>query len=391
MDVLLGALVSIVAIYWLACLAAVVRAMQSVPRLGSLDPPALPWWPRVSLIVAARDEASEIEAALGSRLRDDYPDLEVIVVDDRSTDGTGAIAGAIAARDRRVVVERVETLPDGWLGKVHAMERGVRRARGEWLLFSDADVHWRPGTLKRAIAYLESERADHLSLLPEMRARSFFVGVLQSVFLRMVIAGGRLHAVADPCSSAAVGGGLFNLVRRSAFDRTPGFEWLRMEVIDDLALGQMLKDHGARARVLNAAGSVWLDFYPSVAEFVRGGDKNSFALVGGFNWVRHALVVVALLALELGAFVAIAWPSAPWTLRLFAAAALGLAACGGLLVNRWLGRRLAEVLLWPLGTLVVAFGAVRSCLITLARGGIEWRGTRYSTAALRAGRRLRFP
>jgi hypothetical protein len=271
------------------------------------------------------------------------------------------------------------------------MERGVRRASGEWLLFSDADVHWAPGTLRRAIAYLESERADHLSLLPEMRARSYLVGVLQAVFLRLAVAGGRLHAVADPRSSAAVGGGLFNLVRRSALERTPGLEWLRMEVIDDLALGQMLKDHGARARVLNAAGSVWLDFYPSVTAFVRGGEKNGFALVGGYSAIRLAVVLTALLALELGAFVAIAWPDAPWTIRGAAALAIAAAACTGALVNRWLGRRNLEVLLWPFGVVVLAYGAVRSYFLMLARGGIEWRGTRYSTAALRAGRRVRFP
>jgi cellulose synthase/poly-beta-1,6-N-acetylglucosamine synthase-like glycosyltransferase len=200
----------------------------------------------------------------------------LVIVDDRSTDGTGAIAEAIAARDARVRVEHVSLLPTGWLGKVYALQRGVERASGEWLLFSDADVHFAPGTLRRAIAYLESEHADHLSVMPELRPRTFLVGVVQAAFLRLAVAGGRLATVADPHSSAAVGGGLFSLVRRAALEGTPGFEWLRLEVIDDLALGQMLKTHGAHARVVNAAGSVWLDFYPSVSEFVRGGEKNSF-------------------------------------------------------------------------------------------------------------------
>lgn len=162
-------------------------------------------------------------------------------------------------------------------------------------------------------------------------------------------------------------------------------------MIDDLALGQMLKAHGASARVLNAAGSVWLDFYPSVGEFVRGGEKNSFALLGGFSYARLALVLGALLGLELGAWVPLAWPGTPWSVRAGAALALALSTAGGLLVNRWLARPANEVLLWPVAIVVFVLGAVRSAWLAMRRGGIVWRNTRYSIAALRAGRRLRFP
>jgi hypothetical protein len=378
-------------VYSLASLVAIGRAVHCIPKLREIEPAPPVRWPHLSLIVPARDEATSLEPAITSRLCDGYPELELIIVDDRSTDGTGEIADAIATRDTRVVVEHVSALPDGWLGKVHALQRGVARASGEWLLFSDADVHYAPGTLRRAIAYLERERADHLSVIPEMRPRSFLVGVVQAAFLRLAVAGGRLPSVADPRSRAALGGGLFSLVRRSALDRTPGFEWLRLEVIDDLALGQMLKAHGARARVLNAAGSIWLDFYPSVGEFVRGGEKNSFALLGAFSYVRLALVLCALLGLELGACVPVAWPDTPWSVRAGAALALALSTGGGLLVNRWLARPANEVVLWPVAIVVFVLGAVRSGWLALRRGGIVWRDTPYSIAALREGRRVRFP
>ena len=377
--------------YASANLIAIARARRCVPRLRELESGAPVHWPRLSVIVPARDEAAELEPAITARLADDYPELELVIVDDRSTDGTGALAEAIAARDARVRVEHVSLLPAGWLGKVHALQRGVERASGEWLLFSDADVHFAPGTLRRAIAYLESEHADHLSVMPELRPRTFLVGVVQAAFLRLAVAGGRLAAVSDPHSSAAVGGGLFSLVRRSALEGTPGFEWLRLEVIDDLALGQMLKLHGAHARVVNAAGSVWLDFYPSVSEFVRGGEKNSFALLGGFSYVRLALVLGTLLGLELGACLPLALPGTPWFVRAGAALALALTTLNGLLVNRWLDRSAREVWLWPFAIVVLAFGGVRSAWLALLRGGIVWRDTRYSIAALRAGRRVRFP
>jgi glycosyltransferase involved in cell wall biosynthesis len=391
MLLILGFIVACCLMYALASLFAIARAISCVPKLRDLDPAPLVSWPRVSLIVPARDEAAELEPAILSRLADDYPELELIVVDDRSSDGTGAIADAIAARDARVVVEHVAALPEGWIGKVHALQRGVERAHGEWLLISDADVHFGPGTLRRAIAYLEQERADHLSVMPEMRPRTFWVGVVQAAFLRLAVMGARLSSVADDRSSAAVGGGLFNLVRRSALDRTPGFEWLRLEVIDDLALGQMLKAHGARARVLNAVGCVWLDFYPSISEFLRGGEKNSFALFGGFSYLRLSLVLGALLGLELGACIPLVWPGMPWPVSAGAALALALTTYGGLLVNRWLARSTSELLLWPLGIVMLALGAVRSGWLALWRGCIVWRGTRYSIGALRAGRRVRFP
>lgn len=391
MLMILGFIVVSSLVYSLASLVAIVRTVACIPKLRELQPTAPKRWPRVSLIIPARDEATELEPALRSRLSDDYPALEVIVVDDRSSDGTGAIADRVAAGDGRVIVEHLVALPEGWLGKVHALQRGVERARGEWLLISDADVHFAPGTLRRAIAYMEREHADHLSVLPEMRPRSFLGGVVQSVFLRLAVAGARLPSVADPRSNVATGGGLFNLVRRSALDRTPGFEWLRLEVIDDYALGQMLKAHGASARALHAVGCISLDFYPSVGEFIRGGEKNSFALLGGFSYLRLASVVFALLVMELGAWLPLSWPGVPWQVRLGAALALALNACGGLIANRWLERPARELLLWPMGVVVMALGAVRSGWLAFWRGCIVWRDTRYSIAALRAGRRVHFP
>jgi hypothetical protein len=224
-----------------------------------------------------------------------------------------------------------------------------------------------------------------------MRPQSFLLGIVQAAFLRVVVAAGRLAAVSDPRSSAAVGGGVFSLVRSAALQRTPGFEWLRMEVIDDLAMGQMLKAHGASARVVNAVGNIWLDFYPSVRALVRGGEKNSFALFGGFSYLRLSFVITALLGLELGPCVLLAWPGIPSPIKAAAGLALVLTTSGGLLVNRWLARAASEVLLWPVAVLILLFGALRSGWLVSQRGGIEWRGTRYAVKALRAGRRLRFP
>src|SRR3990172_3352927 len=128
----------------------------------------LEMWPKVSVVVPARDEAERIEEALRSLARMDYPNLEVIAVDDRSGDGTGAIMDRIAAEEPRVEVLHVTALPKGWVGKCHAMDVGARRATGEILLFTDGDVVFAPDILRLAVRYLDGRRLDHLALMPGM-------------------------------------------------------------------------------------------------------------------------------------------------------------------------------------------------------------------------------
>src|SRR5258708_6682500 len=166
---------TIAACYWLFAAVRMLRAMRTVPMLGELKSVEPAHWPKVSLIVPARNEADSIERAVRSRLGDDYPDLETVLVDDRSSDGTGAIVDRLAAADARVVPVHLTQLPSGWLGKVHALHQGVARAHGEWLLFSDADVEFQPGTLRRVIAYCEERGIDHLAALPLFRCNGLLV------------------------------------------------------------------------------------------------------------------------------------------------------------------------------------------------------------------------
>jgi glycosyltransferase involved in cell wall biosynthesis len=185
----MNVLVIIVAAFacvWFLQAALVVRNLSQIRDLAKLAPPDPPRWPRVTTIVPARNEATDIAASLASRLSDGYPDLELVVVDDRSDDETPQILEWFSADDERVKVVRVDGLPDGWLGKVHALDRGVREATGEWLLFSDADIELVPGTLGRAVAHCEAEGFDLLALVPEFRSRSGVVDLLWAIFIRVV-------------------------------------------------------------------------------------------------------------------------------------------------------------------------------------------------------------
>ena len=386
MSHLIGLVCGVSALWWLWSLYALVRSVRALPSLPDDRSPAPAQWSRVSLIVAARNEARDLERGVRTRLADDYPNLQVVIVEDRSTDDTPAIADRLARDDARVKVVHLTELPDGWLGKLYAMHRGVAVADGAWLLFSDADVEFAPGTLRRALARCEHEGRDHLAVIPQFAEHGLAVDATLDTFCHLLFASGRLWRVSDPTSSAAVGGGMFNLVRRSVYDRTPGFEWLRREIADDIALGQMLKKHGARPLVMNAVGAVKLEFYKDLGEMAYGLEKSAFAVMARFSYAMLAVVVVVSMVAEAGLFAGFAHPSA--AVRLVAGAALATACAHQVMLARWTARSVLPALLFPFGMASMMFMAARSGWLAWRRGGIAWRGTLYRIDDLRAGRRI---
>jgi len=358
-----------------------LRAMRS---LAKLDPPSPGHWPRVSVVIAARDEALAIGAALRSWIADDYPDLEVVVVDDRSTDGTGGVVGEAAAGDPRITPLRVEKLPDGWLGKVHALARGVERATGDWLLFSDADVHVRPGVVGRAVALCESEGIDFLAVIPEFTSTSVAVNAAFSVFMRLYLLAFSPRSVRDPQSKVSMGSGGFDLVRKSAFGASPGFEWMRMDTGDDTALGIMMKRSGARCEGMDGRGCASVALYGGLRELFRGLEKNG-GTTAGHPWLL-TLGVGVLLAVEYAPFAALV--AGPAWLRLVGAAALATSAVVG---SKWLhtsSGRWVSALCWPAGSALLAAGTLRATWLARFRGGVWWRGSFYPLADIQTGRRF---
>ncbi len=370
------------AVYALAGAVGTAWGVRRVPVLADIVAPTSRCWPRVSVVIPARNEAADVDAAVRSRLGDDYPDLEIVLVDDRSTDGTGEIVDRLAVDDPRVRAVHVIDLPAGWLGKVHALDRGARAASGEILLFSDADVHVAPGALRRAVALLESGPFDHLGVLPQLWSSGFLLDSVFSVFFRLVWLAARPWAVSDPRSRAAFGVGAFNLVRRSALERSPGFEHLKLEQADDVALGQMLKRSGARCAVANGRCDLRLHFYRSLRQMTVGVEK------GGARWPFPVVcaVMAVLLAFELGPWLAILAGGA-WS-RAIGAIGVTLSVATTVGVARWMGHRVLPALLAPLGIVLLAIMMVRASALALVRGGVSWRGTFYRTSELRAGSRF---
>ena len=368
-------------VYWLTLAGLAIRTFSALKTVASLPDEQRAHWPVVSIVIAARDEGAHIGEALEAKLNDGYPALQVVLVDDRSTDDTGLQARAV--NDPRLTVTRVEVLPEGWLGKLNALQHGLQVATGQWILFSDADVHLAPGTLTRLISWAERDGIDSIAAVPKITPGGPFITAALAAFSRLIITFPRLWAVENPASKAAFGIGAFNLFRRSALKKTEGLEWLKMEIADDAALGIMLKRAGARQRVVIAQEAVSLEFYPSCHAMARALEKNGAMAPAGVT----LLGLVMMMLLELGYLSALF--TADPRVQLTGLITFGIAALTQLGICRWL--RMPS---WPAafpgwGIIPLAAALARSAILAWRRGGVKWRGTFYPISVVRAGMRIK--
>ena len=379
-------LVSVGCLYWLFYLYASVMTVRRVPRLAEVRYRELSEWPRLSVIVPACDEAETIEVATRSKLDAGYPNLEIVLIDDRSEDETGRIIDRLAGQDSRITAVHIEELPGGWLGKLNALHQGVKRATGDYLLFTDADVHFEQGALPRAVTYCEENQLGHLAVLPQGYRVGPLVDLACAFFWRMIFAAGALWKVSDPASKVTAGVGAFNLVRRSEFEKTQGFEWLKMEPADDMALGMMMKNSGAGSAVLSGRGQVGVQLVRSLPEAVRSSEKG--ITVHRFSLWRPVVVGIVLLLLELSPY--LAWiPSGSVVPPVIGSLALAAGLASSLLIARFMGNPILPAVLHSLGALLMIGAMVKSGVAAARRGGLVWRGTFYPKDKLLEAQRLR--
>lgn len=366
---------------YLWCAVTALIGFRKIHRLRDLPttPPAPP--PLVSIIIPALNEEEGLEPALRSILALDYPALEIIAINDRSTDATPAILDRLAGEFPQLKVIHLRELPPGWLGKNHALWLGAAQAHGELLLFTDADVRMAPSTLARAVGYFTAQRLDHLAV--------FFDAVVPGGLLNMLIvdfAGALLLALRPwearaPQKSGHIGIGGFNLLRAETYQRIGSHQALALCPVDDVLLGWLVKKRGGRQDCLLGSGLITVPWYNSVGEMVRGLEKNIFAfcdysllkvaggsllIVAGRIWPLAALlfttgptrlVNLALVALQI-IFVLVAIRDSPVTVR--------------------------HLLWFPLSPFPGLYLIWRATFLALWRRGIRWRTTFYPLAELRA-------
>lgn len=382
MHIFATAFLGLIALGWIVQAFRALRGLSRIPRLADVEPLAGVAAPRISVIFAARDEAEKLAPALASMLAQNYPDFEVIAVDDRSHDETPRILDEFARKHSRLKVVHVHELPEGWLGKPHALQSGYEQATGEWLLFTDADVQFAPDVLGRALTLVQRDAFDHLTLFARLEVSGFWETTGTLYFAVGFAFGVEPWRVPDPKSRRYMGAGYFQLLRRSVYEATGTHRRLAMEVVDDMKLGKLVKLGGFRSGVAIADSLVHLRWIRGVRELVRGVTKNFFA-ASGFSVTRTLIQIAGVLVVSVVPFVALLTTSG--LALAFAAIASVVAVAFMSISARRSGISWLYGFTHPLGGLLFCYMLLRSMVVTLWRGGVVWRDTFYPLKQLKRG------
>jgi glycosyltransferase involved in cell wall biosynthesis len=378
---LLGTL-GFVAFVWVALAIDAGFGVLKVPALKGAAPLTDAESPTVSILFAARDEAEKLPGALATFLALDYRRYEVVAVDDRSEDATAAILKSATQKDPRLKVIRIDSLPAGWLGKPHAMQRAYENSTGDWLVLTDADVHFAPDVLQRAIALAEKNGWDHLSLLAAATMFTFGEKMMMTFFAFAFVMSTRPWNVGNPKSPTYMGVGAFQLIRRSAYEKMGTHQRLAMEVVDDMKLGKLVKEAGCRSGVGRAGPAVSVHWHSGVRNIIRGTEKNFYAAAGYSPWIAGAQLVAIFSA---WIFPWLALPFVHGWVRVFAVVAIVVSMMAQAGAAREFRVSWLYALTQPVGAVIFFWMLLRSTIVTIRNGGIRWRGTFYSLEELKKG------
>jgi len=351
-----------------------LHIVQVEPAAGRLSQS-----PFVSVCVPARNEERDIEACLVSLLQQDYPEFEVIVVDDNSTDATPEILRSLQKKFSELVILKGAPLPEGWYGKPFALHQAARTARGELLLFTDADPVFEPHALTSAVHQMNSEKLELLTLMPAARFGSFWEKTVQPLFFAIIVGLTRFSKVNNEKDPAAMGIGAFLMIQRQAYDRIGGHEALRQVILDDIGLARLAKQAGAKIMIADAKKIFSIRMYHSLQEIWTGWRKNIF-LAFKKSVVRTLYYVGVILGFTLtpwlmvGAHVAI---GSGWVLQSLSAAGLLLVLFTELVLCEELRLEKRYAFLFPLGAVILSAILINSMWQVLFHGRSEWRGRTY--------------
>jgi len=366
------------------------RITRLIRPLHKMNPAEPEKWPKVSLIIPACNEAETLEEAVRSKLECDYPDLEIILIDDRSSDTTGEIIDRLSLVDNRIKAVHISELPEGWLGKPHALTKGLEVATGDWYLFTDADVHFSNGSIKKTIAYCEEMKIDQLGVLPKIRTDDLLLNAVLLTYIRLFSLLAGFWGLCKPKSSAFTGVGAFNLVRRSAYEKTEGMEWLKLEIVDDVGLGMLIKRSGGHVSIVNGINDLKIVWYPGIREMTVGLEKGTYSTLGNFSLRRTAFWALLFLAVELSPIAAMLMIGIiPLQILGVVAWVVGLAT--SIRMAKWSNMPMLPAFFFPLGAIIFTGMLLRAGWVGWRRDGIVWRGTYYSCEVLREGKRFRLP
>ena len=358
----------------------IVLGLKKMRSLRENQPYAGVTRPKISIIVPACNEENTIEPALLSLVKQDYGVFEIVVINDRSTDRTGKFLEKLVQENEKIRLCEITDLPEGWLGKTHALYYGAKVADGDYLLFTDADVMFEPSTLSRAVTVMINQRLDHLSLIFKNIAAG---GLLNAMILD---AGAALFFLFKPWkvsnrhSRYFMGVGAFNFVKKEVYNQVGGHGSIRMHPIDDIMLGKVIKEHGFRQDCLSAYDFVTVHWYETPGKMINGLMKNVFALYHfRVSYVLAAIILVFVMTIVpfWGVFVATGYTRLLFLVTVMARCCAFARGSYAMKTGIW-------IFPWALVTPYInIFIIVKATLMTLKNQGIDWRGTHYPLAQLR--------
>ncbi len=350
--------------------------------------------PKVSILVPFCDEEGSIVKAAKKLALLEYPNLEILYLNDRSTDGGGeALETYLASKSKKLETSykehcfHIKELPNGWLGKLHAIDFGLKQAQGKWVLLMDADVMLEPSVLQKAVDHCESDNLDHLALIAEFGSPGFWTTSLQAAFFSLVPLAFLPAQVRSPKSNVYAGVGAFQLIRRSFLQKVGGMKWLALEVIDDIGLGKLVKANHGKSELMSGRGLAKLHWYGSIPEMIRGTEKNLFAAMRYSLW---RMILQVTFSLGLAFYFVWSLYTCPPSLLVFG---LGMLSLLFFFIGLHRYYRvwnfnafhaltiffMVPILFWML---------VRNSVLAWRKGGISWRGTFYSIDTLIENQRV---
>lgn len=379
-------LVGAMCIYQIVLFLILVRGAKLLSKAGSFSS-AVSSFPSLAIVVPARNEEETIETGLQSLAELDYPGLEIVVVNDRSTDQTLQKIKKVQEKASQIKIINILELPEGWLGKNWALQKGAEESRSELILFTDADVEIQSDFLRKGIQFFQLNGLDHLGGIPQVTSRSWYLYPLVGLFGLGFSLFTRPWQGKDSEKDRAVGIGAFNLVKRKSYEAIQGHQALCLRPDDDLKLALVFKRAGFKTDCLNGVEGMRVEWYPNFISLMRGLEKN---VMTGFEYsFPLAIVSLALYFVTfMGPFLLLLWAQGiAFYLALLSTAFL-LASFSGQLY-------MARLPLWcvpfmPLATPVIVFVFARACLLTYLQQGVYWRETFYSLQKLRSNR-MPFP
>lgn len=356
------------------------------PPIPPADPPATP--PGVTIMIPAKDEGERIRACIESALAQDYPNFDVIAIDDRSTDNTGAVMDELAAKHPRLRVIHITQPPGpGWTGKNSALHTAAAEAKGDWLLFVDSDVVLEPDALSASMAVLLRKKFDMISLLPKLESHSFWESLLVPLAGSAASSMYLIALTNNQQARTAFANGQFLMISRAAYDAIGRHEVVRDRYCEDVEIARLMKEKGLRPRVSWGNDFCAVRMYSSLGAIFRGWSRIYYAARVGSPW-RVLAAALFVIVCGFSVYAALAWgayrlarpaEAFPGAIAWLAAGGVHLALLtwAVAMLYHWSGNPRRNALLFPLGGSMLLGIFARALQMCITKK-VEWRGTAYS-------------